>query len=261
MPNDKIFRAKNRIRHSMTALPRGGHGIHSPFMFKFVTHVLYETTPYYAYSKIEALRHRLEKDKTVIAVNDFGSKPSRKRRICEICRTSSSGRKEGQLLFRIAVRKKAKNILELGTCIGLGTAYLAKSDSNARILSMEGCPDSAETARRNLKSLGITNAEIIVGNIDETLENAISRIAPIDLAYIDANHREEPTVKYFGLCAENAATDGIFVIDDIDYSAGMHAAWERIKKHPSVKATLNLGKTGIVFFNPEIQRGDYSVRW
>lgn len=37
-----------RFRH------RCGYGVHSPFVFRFITQVLYETTPYYAYRTLDA---------------------------------------------------------------------------------------------------------------------------------------------------------------------------------------------------------------
>jgi len=36
-----------RIRH------RCGYGVHSPFAYRFITEVIYETTPYYAYMKLD----------------------------------------------------------------------------------------------------------------------------------------------------------------------------------------------------------------
>ena len=49
-----------RFRH------RCGYGVHSPFAFNFITHVIYETTPYYKYSDLAAEQKRLapQKDRT-----------------------------------------------------------------------------------------------------------------------------------------------------------------------------------------------------
>ena len=37
-----------RFRH------RCGYGVHSPFAFNLITHVIYETTPYYKYRELAA---------------------------------------------------------------------------------------------------------------------------------------------------------------------------------------------------------------
>lgn len=49
-----------RFRH------RCGYGVHSPFAFNLITHVIYETTPYYKYKELAAGEKRLapQKDRT-----------------------------------------------------------------------------------------------------------------------------------------------------------------------------------------------------
>lgn len=46
-----------RFRH------RRGYGVHSPFAFDFITHVLYEHTPYYKYKDLRADEKRLKRAK------------------------------------------------------------------------------------------------------------------------------------------------------------------------------------------------------
>ena len=40
-----------RFRH------RCGYGVHSPFAFNLITHVIYETTPYYKYKECNIFRN------------------------------------------------------------------------------------------------------------------------------------------------------------------------------------------------------------
>ena len=49
-----------RFRH------RCGYGVHSPFAFNLITHVIYETTPYYKYKELASEQKRLmpQKDRT-----------------------------------------------------------------------------------------------------------------------------------------------------------------------------------------------------
>lgn len=260
MNGDKIFRVKSYLLHKLKALPHGGFGIHSPYVFNFVTHVLDERSPYYAYDDIEKLRRNLLSDRTSINITDFGSKPSRERRICEIARNSCKNKNDAQLLFRIAISLNAKNILELGTSLGLTTAYLAKSNSQARIISLEGCPETAKIARRNLEILNIRNVVILTGNIDETLKPAIDNFENLDLVFIDANHRKAPTLSYFETCLNKASKKSIFVIDDIYHSREMNEAWNIIKRNPKIKVSIDLFHMGILIINDEIQPGEYRIR-
>lgn len=260
MEKDYLFRIKTYLRHKLEALPHGGFGIHSPYVFNFVTHVLDERLPYYAYSEIEKLRRNLLSDKNEIQVSDYGSKASRKRRICDIASTSCKKADDAQLLFRIAIWQHAKNILELGTCLGLTTAYLAKSDSRAKVVSMEGCPQTAHVAKKNLEILGVRNAEIIVGNIDESLDRALDMFESLDLVFIDANHTKQATMSYFEACLKKAAAKSIIVIDDIYYSRGMHEAWVKIKNNPNVNASIDIYTMGIIIIDNEVQKGSYRIK-
>lgn len=260
MNSDKIFRVKSFLLHKLKALPHGGFGIHSPYVFNFVTHVLDERLPYYAYIEIEKLRRNLLSDKTSINVTDFGSKSSNKRRICDIACNSCKNKKDAQLLFRIAISLNAKNILELGTSLGLTTAYLAKSDSRAKIISLEGCPETANVARKNLEILNIRNARILTGNIDATLKPAIDNFESLDLVFIDANHRKKPTISYFETCLSKASPKSIFIIDDIYHSRQMNEAWKIVKRNPKVKVSIDMFHMGILIMDDEVQRGDYRIR-
>jgi len=51
----------------------------------------------------------------------------RSRTIGSIARTSAKPAKYGQLLFRLAQRFQPKTVFDLGTSLGLTTAYLAKA--------------------------------------------------------------------------------------------------------------------------------------
>lgn len=46
-----------RFRH------RCGYGVHSPFAFNLITHVIYETTPYYKYRELAAEQKKLAPQK------------------------------------------------------------------------------------------------------------------------------------------------------------------------------------------------------
>ena len=56
-----------------TASNGKGHGMHSPFVFDFITKILNDKTVYPEYEKVEALRNQLLNDNTVLEVEDFGA--------------------------------------------------------------------------------------------------------------------------------------------------------------------------------------------
>ncbi|MGZ5218861.1 MAG: SAM-dependent methyltransferase, partial [Chitinophagaceae bacterium] len=48
-----------------------GHGMHSPFVFEFITKVLNDKTDYPAYKLVENLRQQLVRDQTLLMVEDL----------------------------------------------------------------------------------------------------------------------------------------------------------------------------------------------
>lgn len=229
------------------------HGLHSPFVFGLYTSVVRHTGAFAAYVAVEARRQQLLSSPVSIAVTDFGAGShtgaGRQRRVADIARTAAKPPHLAQLLFRLVNHLKPTTILELGTSLGLTTAYLAAADSRHRVATFEGCPNVAAVARQTFATLRLGNIDIVEGNIDHTLAPALLALAgPVDFAFFDGNHRYEPTLRYFELCLAHRTDESVFVFDDIHWSAEMEQAWEAIKAHPEVTITVDLFYIGLVFF-------------
>jgi predicted O-methyltransferase YrrM len=81
----------------------------------------------------------------------------------------------------------------------------------------------------------------------------------IDFAFIDGNHRQEPTERYFKELLVKTNNDSTLVFDDIHWSSGMEEAWKVIKNHPSVTCSIDLFFIGIVFFRKEFKEKQHFV--
>jgi len=249
------------FRYWLTASNRKGHGVHSPFVFEFITEVLNDNRGYYCYSTIEKLRQQLKNDKTEIVLDDFGAgsriHSAHKRRVCDIAKTSLKSKKFARLFFRIinfyfsGSLEKDANILELGTSLGTTKAYLASANRNYKVLTMEGAKAVAEIAKKNFQRLELSNIELIEGNFDSVLIQILNQLPTIDFAFIDGNHRKEPTISYFKEIVAKTSEHSILVFDDIHWSREMEEAWEYIKHHTSVTLSIDLFFIGIVFFRKE----------
>jgi predicted O-methyltransferase YrrM len=106
----------------------------------------------------------------------------------------------------------------LGTSLGLSAAYLASGNPSAKLITCEGASDIAAAARENFSSLGIDNIETFEGNFDETLPRILENKAGVDMAFIDGNHRAEPTLRYFRQLLQKINKPGILIFDDIHWS-------------------------------------------
>jgi predicted O-methyltransferase YrrM len=243
------------LRYYFNASNGRGHGIHSPFVYDFVRQVLMDKRMFYAYPPIEALRQSLLQDNRQLEIRDFGA-GSRQytnsvRRVKDIARSSLKSAKFGQLLFRMVNHYAPLQVLELGTSLGITTAYLASASPLARITTMEGAPAIAATAQANFEALGLSNINLVEGNFDDTLPGVLGNMENIDMVFIDGNHRYAPTVAYFEQILPCMRESGFIVFDDIHWSSEMEAAWNKIQQHPAVTLTIDLFFIGIVFFRTE----------
>ncbi|KYP15068.1 class I SAM-dependent methyltransferase [Flavihumibacter sp. CACIAM 22H1] len=234
----------------ITAANGKGHGIHSPFVFALIRDVLNDRGEYYAFSTIEALRLRLELDKSAIEVLDLGAGGAGTRQvpISTLTKRTSKSKKLGRLLFRLTNYFQPKTMVELGTSMGLSAAYLYAGNRTGNLITLEGAPAVAAQARENFRQLSFNDIRVVTGNFDHTLEPLLSELQQVDFAYVDGNHRYEPTLRYFDLLKAKRSNQSVLVFDDIHWSQEMEAAWEKIKQDPAVRCTIDLFFIGLVFF-------------
>lgn len=235
--------------------------IHSPFVFELATKVLYDKQAYPAYTQVEALRKSLLSDNSLLEIEDFGAGSrtgsGSTRKVSDIARRSLKPRKYAQLLFRMAQYYKPVRILELGTSLGLTSAYFALSHPGARVVTLEGSPAIAAIAQRNFEQLGIQNIRVLTGRFEDNLENVLKEMGAVDLVFIDGNHRLEPTLRYFEQINRYVHNKTITIFDDIYWSAEMKTAWETAIQHPQIKISADLFSLGAVFYREEIKTREH----
>ncbi|WP_128543675.1 O-methyltransferase [Larkinella soli] len=245
---------------------RNEHSLHSPFVFDLYTQVIRRDNPGEpAFEPIRTLRKELLKETRRIRITDFGAgsrvNTARDRSIRDIARNSEKPARFGRLMARLIRHFGSEIIFDLGTSLGVTTLYEAVAAPKSRIITFEGCPQTAAEAGKNFRNLRCENIRIIVGNLDETLVREIGRTDRIDFAFFDANHRLEPTVRYFETCLGKAHNESCFVFDDIHWSGEMEAAWAAIKAHPDVTVTIDLFYIGLVFFRKQQPKQDFVLRF
>ncbi|MBR1426206.1 MAG: class I SAM-dependent methyltransferase [Paludibacteraceae bacterium] len=282
-----LFRSGAAVRHALTAWNTGGEGIHSPRLFELVRFVLRSNERFYSWQHIEKERRRLLRDPRVLHVTDYGAGPggqrgqtesgvqggvsTYERTVADIARKSLERPKVGQALFRIVEwmgreRQEAIEMIELGTSLGISSAYMASPARRDRLTTFEGCAQTAAVAQEVWQALGLTNISCIEGNIDTTLADTLYRYARerkdyhIDIAYLDANHTTEATLRYFATLLPYLRAHSICIIDDIHHSEAMERAWRDIQQMRAVTTTMDYYHFGLVFFDTHYLRKHYKLR-
>jgi len=256
------------LRHSLTSWNTTGEGIHSPYLFELVRFVLRDRNAYYCFEDIERRRELLLACEDALDVVDYGSQGSPEgrhvqRRVCDIAANHLESASVGQMLFRLVNwigmhEKRPLEVLELGTSLGITTAYLASADSRNRIVTLEGSAEVLKVAQGVWRALRLENITWREGNIDNTLYECARE--KLDVAYIDANHTYDATLRYAGYLLPRLTEKGILVLDDIHYSEEMENAWEALKNDPRVTTSMDLYHVGLLFVDPHYLKRHYKIR-
>lgn len=239
------------------------HGTHSPFVYQLLEEVIYRKGNYYNYDKVASLRSRLWRDKRVIDVVDLGAgskKLGNQRRIDQIARLSVKNKKLGELIYRLSVHLQPQLTLELGTSLGVTTAYLSLANSNGKVITMEGDPSTRKIALENFQTLNLGNIQCILGNFDVELPKLLENLDQIDLAFLDGNHRKEPTLKYLKLLLPKLKNGSCVIIDDIYWSQEMTEAWEEIIHMPEFQVSIDFFHLGILFVRKEQRKENFIIK-
>jgi len=106
--------------HLLTARSTAGHGVHSPFMFSFITEVIGGRSDRAVMKEVESLRREMLSDRRLVQVRDLGAgsvvMSGTERRIRDIAATAAVPKREAALLARIA--GNLENIKEGGSGAG-----------------------------------------------------------------------------------------------------------------------------------------------
>ncbi|WP_214227036.1 class I SAM-dependent methyltransferase [Pedobacter sp. B4-66] len=251
------------LKHRFTSKSR--HGTHSPFVYKLTDEVIYDFKSKIEYKSIEAQRKKLFNDDSLVTVTDLGAgshlNKNRTKKVSQIAKNALKNPALAQLIFRLAKDNNPKSIIELGTCLGITTAYLSKACPEAEVITIEGCPETAKVAYNNFKELDLENVELQVGNFDVLLPDVIANAEKLDFVYIDGNHRKEATLNYFKWCLPKVHENSLLIFDDIYWSKGMKEAWEEIKNHPDVVVTVDLFWIGLVYFRKGQAKEHFKIKF
>ena len=236
----------------------GKHSVHSPLVYQFINQVL-NSNKDSKYPLAEYERKRLQSDTTLINFVDFGkSGKTYEKKINTIAKSSLKSKKYAQLLRRIVQHFQPNKVLELGTSLGITTAYLAY-DQSVDITTLEGSERVAQEAEQVWKNLKLSQIQCITGDFDKTLLYVTQQ--SFDLIYLDGNHRCEPTLAYFEMLKKNSYIKTIFIFDDIHYSKSMEEAWRQIKQQADVTITIDLFFIGLVWIDSSLSKENFVLRY
>ncbi|HZM13070.1 MAG TPA: class I SAM-dependent methyltransferase [Bacteroidales bacterium] len=282
-----LYPAAAYLRHLISARSTAGHGVHSPYVYDFLTKVVRSKTDVKIVSQVESLRREMLSDNRSIMVTDLGAgsviRAGGERRVAEIARTAALPAREAGLLARMvadstgaasrghastgsasrdtgSIQRDTGIILELGTSLGISTLAMALAAPDRRVITVEGCPALATIARENFRRYGASNAEIMNMEFSAALESLKKDGLNVSFAFIDGNHRGTALTEYVSKIAA-MGEEMIIVADDIRLTKEMFLAWKSLEASGIAPVTMETLRLGIFFLKHSITPGRYRIRY
>lgn len=156
----------------------------------------------------------------------------------------------GRVLLNLNRELRPVRSLELGTCIGLSTAYQAAGlelgGGGGEVATLEGDPARTRLAVENLSRLGLASrVDARAGRFGDTLAPLLAEVDSLGFAFVDGNHNLRPTLNYFERIGARMSPPGVLLFDDIAWSEGMREAWARISADRRVSVAIDLHGLGL----------------
>lgn len=238
--------------------------MHSPILYAFCEQVLDDDRHYYAFEEIEAWRAALVQDGRMLDILDLGTgrrmQPITRRTIWSVAEHSLSPPWKGQLLFRTISWWKPDLIVELGTSLGVSTAYLAKAGSRTPVVTIDGAEQLQQLAREGWTALGIQNITSFTAPFTEALLRIPWRDSQRPLIYLDGDHEPAKVQSLLQEIKLLANQPFLIVMDDIRSSTEMWTVWKDCKANFPSGAWLDLFEMGIWIHDPAfLQKQDQTL--
>jgi hypothetical protein len=206
----------NRKRHN------GGYGIQSPSSFFFVTQVLKERLPYYAYPAL---------DKAV------GGNRRRRRHFRE--------------LFRITNHHSPANCISVGSATAACTMLLARPSVAHYAIAPAGMTDSHQAL---LDEMGCN-----IAHSTEQLPAIIEKVGEIGMLYVDASATDD-AYALLRAALPHTNKNSIVVVDGINRNKSIQEWWQQLVGDSATVITYDMYSYGLLLFDKERIKQHYTLK-
>lgn len=123
------------------------------------------------------------------------------------------GAEEGKLIYLLLKLIRAKSALEIGTCVGYSTLWIARSlEEGGKLVSIEKSSEHYNIAKENLKELIEKNKIQLINDDANTIEEYVNGMI-FDVVFIDANKQGYP--HYLEIAYKLLRKGGLIIADNV----------------------------------------------
>lgn len=210
-----IHRPRAKAVHLIRAKRATGGGIHSPYLFRFVTMVLNSKWPYYAFEALEAVHHPEKRSRYLTRI------------------TKKEPHQVERMIFRIVQDHQPSTVLEIGSRNGVDTQYIASACPKARIQCIQYLSNS---------------------KTDQSLKTALSKSEQLDFVLFNAPAERQQRMNEFKNCLQHTHDGTLMVIKHIHQTPEQGLNWKLMRNHQRVRASIDLYSLGILIFRTDLPK-------
>lgn len=236
-----FFRIKSYLYYYFSS--NSDHYLHSPFLFDWritLNNKQLKTTDF-----ILKYRSLLASNNEEFKFLNFESKEVITT-IYQRYQATSINNKYGTILSQTANYLQAKTFLELGTSLGVSTAYLATSAENIKGHTIDFNPQAVQISKSLFDKINLDNTAFHTGRFEDILPTILTE-KNIDICFIDGDHQYQSTINYVTKIKDYLSDHAVLILDDIRWSEDMYSAWEELILLTDFNYTIDFGRIGLLF--------------
>lgn len=249
------------LTHRLSAKTR--HGTHSPFVYKLTDEVIYDFSEKKPYLAVEQQRKKLLNDDRRVVLDGLAVHPNFSKRrgipVKQLVKMLLKKPKVDQLIFRLMVNQQPESILELGTSLGVTTAYLSKGAPKSSVVTVEQHSILGDMAGYPSSVLALDNVEMLNLNLEQLRAKMAFEV--VDVICINSALPEDMVLQYFEFCTTIVNQRSMVIIDSIYLNERRKAIWTAIKHHSKVTVTIDLFWIGLVYFKTDQAEEHFKIKF
>ena len=252
-----IFRILSRLKYLLKARHKGGHGIHSPFLFRLITEVIEDRKNNPEYEIIERLHNRAFE---ILPKNIGASFPKINHqadwsllKLSTLYNKAELPAKYRKMVVRLIYEFEPSAIIHFGPALGVNLAAMAIANNFRPVYQISGDPAYDIFAAELLSDSMIPNVCFLSEN----------EVPPIQPSFILVNSPDNPGKlrKVVQQCLRRHVDNDVLILRGIHQSVEMETIWRELIGNKIVRVSIDQFEIGLVLFRKGLQKEDFIHRF
>ncbi len=232
---------------------KGGHGIHSPFLFSLITRVIENKGKFSAYPLLESAEENVGNMLRILDMKFYHSDSQSETgfSVKEIKKLRLLPARYDRLLFRLVNEFRPVGISFYGTTFGVTLLALSLADKRCQVRAMIRNDHYLSFCRRLAEVYEINNISLTGSGKVEIADFMVIQ-NPLDPFYCEQ--------LLSGVFSE-VSYEGVVVLCGIHVTPEIEEVWHKFQKEKSVRISLDLFEIGIFICRNGLQKENFVLRF